>query len=459
MQLYEVASESCLFVFCYCARVKKFLVALLGLTVLGWPVAISLDVEAAQATSRGVFVFNTSIPTNLGLGFCEDGVTKGCIESMSVDGIPLTPVASIDDAHYQVAGGLYSGPCKFIETSVRQCEYPYLVVTSIRVEPPNDLPVMTNVEVNFRRKLDSHPTSAINAVVVNGSLQSFTPAAPRLRNTATIRANTAEVHLASSGFCRGWVVTIDDCVVGDIATANENYSLSMLLLPGMRSSVVPPDTADLTCKRSFPTSDCSVYIFDQASQGGWIDTNASVFGLASTDRFTGAAQLKIAGPHFKAPVNGVSDLNLANFRMYMPAGFLMNSFGISPSRANSLTLPVKRTARNGSTVPATEYIPSSEGLLVSTTGIGFSIPTMTVQRVLVVKKNQKLTANTLLKAAGVFQTRSLGKATITINNRHGMRLNGQRYSFTRTRNVRVTIQYQSSKKSKSVRYLTVKVVK
>jgi hypothetical protein len=70
-----------------------------------------------------------------------------------------------------------------------------------------------------------------------------------------------------------------------------------------------------------------------------------------------------------------------------------------------------------------------------------------------------LTANTLLKAAGVFQTRSLGKATITINNRHGMRLNGQRYSFTRTRNVRVTIQYQSSKKSKSVRYLTVKVVK
>jgi hypothetical protein len=137
----------------------------------------------------------------------------------------------------------------------------------------------------------------------------------------------------------------------------------------------------------------------------------------------------------------------------------MNSFGLTPDQANAVTLPVKRTARDGSTVPVTEYIPTADGLLVSTTGIGFSIPTMTVQRILVVKRNQTLSANSLLKAAGVFQTRSLGPAKITVNAPHGMRFNGKRYSFTRTRNVKVTIQYQSSKKSKSMRYLTVKVVK
>jgi hypothetical protein len=437
---------------------KKAFVALLGMTVLGWPVASSLDVEPAQASTRGVYIFNTSLPHNLGLGFCNTGVTKGCIESISVDGISLTPVATASDAHYQVAGGLYSGPCKFIETTVQQCEYPYLVVTAIKVESPNDLPVMTNVEVNFRRKLNSHPTSAINSVVVNGSLQSFSPAAPGVRNTATIRANTADIHLASSGFCRGWVIAIDACAVGDVATYDENYSLSMLLLPGMRSSVVPPDTADATCKRSYPSNDCWVYIFDKASRGGWIDTNASIFGLASTDRFSGAAQLKIAGPHSKAPVNGISELNLANFRMYMPSEFLMNSFGLTPARANSVTLPVKRTARNGTTTPATEYIASADGLLVSTSGIGFSTPTMKVQRVLVVKKNQKVTTTTLLKAAGIFQTKKLGTAKITVNTGRGMRFSSKRYSFKQVRNVKVTIRYQSSKNSTSVRHLTVKVV-
>jgi hypothetical protein len=202
-----------------------------------------------------------------------------------------------------------------------------------------------------------------------------------------------------------------------------------------------------------------VNIFDASSQGGWVDTDASVFGLASTDRFTGAAQLKIAGPHFKAPVNGVSELNLANFRMFLPSAYLMNSFGLKPNEANPVTLPVKRTAKDGSTVPSTEYIPSTDGLLVSTTGIGFSIPTMTVQRVLVVKKNQKITTDALLRAAGISQTKKLGTAKITVNTKSGMNFSSKRYSFNKVRNVKVAIRYQSSKKATSIRHLTVKVVK
>lgn len=426
------------------------------ITLMGWAISGPVSVSASNSIV-GVYVANTPLANNTGLGFCAPTTEKGCIDSVSVDGIRLTPVQNPNEASYQIGGGLYSGPCKFVDTTVSQCEYPYLVIFPRSMSTSTTLP-MTNVEINFRRSLKSHRTAAVNAVIVNGSLQSFTPAAPGLRDIATIQANTTQIHSASTGLCNGWVTEIDTCTIGDVATWTSANRVSMLLLPGMRSSVVPPDAADPECKRINPNNECSIYIFDQASRGGWIDTDASVFGLTSTDKFTGAAQLKIAGPHFKAPVDGVSELNLSNFRMFMTRGHLMNSFGLRPDEANAATLPVKRTVKNGSSVPATEYIPSADGLLISTTGIGFSAPTMKVQRVLVVKKNQKLSSAALLRAAGIYQTRKLGMAKISVNSRSGMKFASKRYSFNKVRNVKVTIRYQSSKSSTSIRQLTVKVV-
>lgn len=435
---------------------KRILALITSLIVAGLPVAVTLNVQPVRASTGGVYVFNTPLPTNTGLGFCTSTSVKGCIDSITVDGLELTPVSSPAEASYGIGGGLYSGPCKFVDTTVTQCEYPYLVVYPM-TNALNTQRFLTNVELNFRRRANNHKTSAVNAVIVNGSLQSFMPAAPGLRDIATINVNTTQIHSASTGLCSGWVTEIDTCTIGDVATWTSANRVSMLLLPGMRSSVVPPDAADPECKKLNPNNECSIYIFDQASRGGWIDTDASVFGLTSTDKFTGAAQLKIAGPHFKAPVGGVSELNLSNFRMFMTSGYLMNSFGLRPDEANSATLPVKRTVKNGSSVPDTEYIPSADGLLVSTTGIGFSAPTMKVQRVFVVKKNQKISSTALLRAAGIYQTRKLGPAKITVNSKSGMRLASKRYSFDKVRNVKVTIRYQSSKNSTSVRFLTVKV--
>jgi hypothetical protein len=437
--------------------VKRILALITGLVVSGLPIAVALDVQPVRASSDGVFVFNTQLSSNSGLGFCTTTTVKGCIDSVIIDGISLRQVNAPSEARYGIGGGVYSAPCKFMDTSVTQCEYPYMVIYPM-VNTPNSQISMTNVEVNFRRRLNAHKTSAVNTVIVNGSLQSFVPAAPGLRDIATINARTTQVHSASSGLCLGWVIAIDNCAIGDVSTSTVSNRISMLLLPAMRSAIVPPDAADAECKRIDPTSNCFVNIFDASSQGGWVDTDASVFGLASTDRFTGAAQLKIAGPHFKAPVNGMSELNLANFRMFLPSAYLMNSFGLKPNEANSVTLPVKRTAKDGSTVPSTEYIPSTDGWLVSTTGIGFSIPTMTVQRVLVVKKNQKITTDALLRAAGISQTKKLGTAKITVNTKSGMNFSSKRYSFNKVRNVKVAIEYRSSKKATSIRHLTVKVV-
>ena len=432
------------------------LVCALVLSLVAVPTAAGIS--SVSAAPLGVFLSNTPLSANSGLTFCTPTTVKGCIESVTIDGNELTPVLSHVGASYGIGGGLYTGPCRFIATTVSQCEYPYMVMYPMPGAQGMQR-TLTNVQVNFRRQMNSHPTSSVGAVVVNGSLQSFAPAAPGVRDVATISANSVEVHSASNGYCLGWVTEIDTCTIGDVATSKVSNRVSMLMLPAMRSSVVPPDTADETCRALNPLNTCLINIFDEDSRGGWVDTDASVFGLTSMDRNTGAAQLKIAGPHFKAAVNGVSDLNLSYFRMYLTSAYLDNSFGLTPTQANDQSLSVKRTSTTGSTTPVTQYIPSAEGLLVSSTGIGFSIPTISVQRTLVVKRNKKLTTDTLLKAAGVFQTKQFGAAKIKVNTKRGMKFAAKRYSFKTARTVLVTIKYRSQKNVWSERGLTVKVVK
>jgi hypothetical protein len=421
---------------------------------------VAMPAKPASANPVGVFISNTQIASNKGLAFCAPGMTKGCIESITVDGVPLTPVNTIQQARYFIGGGLYGSPCRFVATSVSQCEFPYLVILPSPMQP--NAPLDT-VVVNFRRQTADHPTSAINTVVVNGSLQSFTPAAPGVGDVATITAKAAEIHSASTSFCLGWVTEIDSCTIGNVATQRATNRVSMLLLPGMRSSVVPPDLVDETCTTINPSNNaavrCIINVFEEQSRGGWIDTDASVFGLASTDRLTGAAQLKIAGPHYKLPINGVSDLNLSYFRMFIPTPYLDISFGLTPQQANATTLPVRRTAGTGSTTPVTSYTPTATELLVSSTGIGFSAPTMSVQRVLTVKRNQKVTATSLLRAAGVHQSLMFGTHKIVVNSRNGMSFRAKRYRFSKARTVHVTIRYKSTQTTTSERKLTVVVTK
>lgn len=437
---------------------KRFIAVAASLVLGLLVVPVVSNVQPVSAAPVGVFIYNTPLASNIGLGFCSAGVVKGCIDSITIDGNELTPVSTREASSYGIGGGLYSGPCRFVETDVSQCEYPYLVLYPTW-NGMGQQPALNNVVVNFRRQLNEHPTSAINSVIVNGALQSFTPAAPTLRNVASISVNSVEVHSSSSGYCLGWVTEIDGCSIGETGNSKVTNRVSMLLLPAMRSSVVPPESVDETCRALTPLNSCLTNIFDGASRGGWVDTDASVYGLTSTDRYTGAAQLKIAGPHYKTPFNGASELNLSYFRMFLPSPYLSNSFGLAPNEANAVSLPVKRTVSNGSTVPATQYIPSQDGLLISTAGIGFSIPMISVQRNMVVKRNQKITADAIVKASGVFQTKQFGAPKIIVNTKHGMKYSAKRYSFKTARTLWVTIKYRSKKNFWSERSLAVKVVK
>jgi hypothetical protein len=76
-----------------------------------------------------------------------------------------------------------------------------------------------------------------------------------------------------------------------------------------------------------------------------------------------------------------------------------------------------------------------------------------------VKKNKKITADQIVRAAGVFTARQFGAPKIAVNTKAGMKKVGTRYVFTKTRSLVVTLRYKSTTFDTSFRSLSVKVVK
>ena len=464
-------------------------------------VAIAIGFTSAspvKAATKTVYIFNTTLANNKGLGFCSTDNSKGCIDSIFVDGVELTQVATQMTADYTFAGGVYSTPCRFLETTATSCEAPYMVVYpkgGISATPTGSQ-VLGEVTINFRRQPGTDPTARVGTVISNGAIQSFTPAAPGVRDVATIvvKPTLTQNYGVGASSCSGWSPAIELCDIGEKATYASANRLVAFLLPGFRNSVVPPDDLLDGCVRNADGSGCIVNVFDPASFGGFMDTDASVFGLASTDRLTGAAQLKIAGPHFQmdeyetvstprscpwspsicagSPPNQdwgstISTvvkntepiLNQSTFRAYIPSAYLMNSFGLTPAQANISTLPVKRTTNStdSAVVPSTTYTPMGDGLQVVTTGITFSVPTMSMSRILTVKKGSKVSVTALLKAAGVFQAKRFGSITIATSAKNGITKTGSSYKFNKKKAITLSLRYKPSKKSSATRTLQIVV--
>jgi hypothetical protein len=360
---------------------------------------------------------------------------------------------------------------------------------------PTGSQVLGEVTINFRRQPGTDPTARVGTVISNGVIQSFSPAAPGARDVATIviKPTLTQNYGVGASSCSGWSHAIEMCDIGEKATYASANRLVALLLPGFRNSVVPPDDLLDGCVRNADGSGCIVNVFDPASFGGFMDTDASVFGLASTDRLTGAAQLKIAGPHFKmdeveyvltpnpcpfTPIqcentlgnpwgstttrvvkNTEPILNLSTFRAFIPSDYLMNSFGLTPAQTNTSTLPVKRTtsSTDSSVVPTTTYTPVAGGIQIVTTGIGFSIPTISMARILTVKKGSKISTTALLKAAGVSQAKRFGAITIATSAKNGITRSGSYFKFGKKKTVTLSIRYKPSKVSASTRTLQIVV--
>ena len=437
-----------------------------------------------KAVAKTIYVANTTYSTNKGLTFCGDTNTKGCIDSISIDGNVLTPNTNPQTSDYIVAGGVYSTPCRFLETTATSCEAPYMVVYPRRGAPgnPTGSEVIGEVTINFRRQPGDDPTARAGALISNGAVKSFTPAAPGLRDVATIVVSPTTTYdaMINATSCSGWVPAIDLCVIPEKATSVTSNRVVVFLLPGFRNSIVPPEELLDGCVKDL-ANNCLVNVFDPSGLGGWMDTDASIFGLSSTDRLTGAAQLKIAGPHFQAdqwesittkntcpwtqdvcagsPItdwgsstkvvkkNTEPVLNLSMFRAFIPSAYLMNSFGLTPAQVNATTLPVRRTTTESSTIPNTTYTPVEGGIRIDTTGIGFSVPTISMSRVLTVRKGAKVSATTLIKAAGISQAKKFGKISVVTTKKNGATKSGTNYRFGLKKTITLSLKYKPSKKA------------
>jgi hypothetical protein len=359
---------------------------------------------------------------------------------------------------------------------------------------PTGSQVIGEVTINFRRKAGDEPTARIGTMISNGLVKSFTPAAPGIRDVANVVVSptlTQEYQTPGVASCSGWVPTVDLCTIGEKATHSFSNRVVIMLLPGFRNSVVPSDEVVSNCTIDI-TSSCLVNVFDPMSLGGWMDTDASIFGTASTDRLTGAAQLKIAGPHFQmdqfevtrtpgtcpyiksicdgSPPNQVWPetvttvkknsepvLNLSTFRAYIPSGYLMNSYGLTPAQVNATTLPVRRTVGVDQTTPTTTYTQVVGGVQIVTTGIGFSVPVISMSRVLKVKKGMKISPTALIKAAGLYQANKLWKFTIVPSKIDGVTKSGTSFVFTKKKTLTLVIKYKPTKQTVAKRTLQVQV--
>ena len=150
-------------------------------------------------------------------------------------------------------------------------------------------------------------------------------------------------------------------------------------------------------------------------------------------------------------------LNLSTVRSYIPSGYLMNSYGLAPAQVNATTLPVRRTVGVEQTTPATTYTPVAGGVQIVTTGIGFSVPVISMSRVLTVKKGMKISSTSLIKAAGLYQANKMWKFTIVPSKIDGVTKSGTSFVFTKKKTLTLTINYKPTKKTVATRTLQVQV--
>jgi hypothetical protein len=135
----------------------------------------------------------------------------------------------------------------------------------------------------------------------------------------------------------------------------------------------------------------------------------------------------------------------------------MNSYGLAPAQVNATTLPVRRTVGVEQTTPATTYTPVAGGVQIVTTGIGFSVPVISMSRVLTIKKGMKISSTSLIKAAGLYQANKMWKFTIVPSKVDGVTKSGTSFVFTKKKTLTLTINYKPTKKTVATRTLQVQV--
>lgn len=410
----------------------------------------------AQAAELTYAVENVALPSGKNPAFmsCDESTTSTCISGLALDGVQLTRATSTKDADVVIRGWVLEAPCRFVETIASSCEFPYFGVFRQNALSGKQLGVAS---ISIRRRTGSAPTDRIGSAVVQGNIVSFLPAADGLRDISTLTVEPVDVQVGSS--CVGFTDRIEQCVMSESATRVADNSIVVLMSPGIRSSVTPPDVTEPDCAARLYA--CVVTVLEKSSLGSWIDTTAAAFGEATSEKVTGASRLTIAGPHYKyAGGKSSSEVNAARLRMFMTADHLKTRFGLTPADGNMRTLPVTKitgTTRGTDASIVTTYKPSPEGLIIDSTNITFSQPTISVSRVLTVRRGQRVSIEKIAGAAGLAAARRFGDISVQANKSKNFGRIGSSIVFRNAGEVVLTIKYKSTVRTTSTRKLTVQV--
>lgn len=315
------------------------------------------------------------------------GPAMGCTKSMDLTGRVQLP-------DYFVYFSKRTSKCRF-ETQILDC-----VNQQVDIMPN---PSLKNVPRITKLALDLRvPTSAFETQMgtagSNGKITSFVPSVKNanvmhIEITDPARKFADYTGTSTAGRCGWWSPTLESCSLA-ATTTDINYDPKFFFYPAPLKNV--KISAD------------GVVEPNPNGIGSYFSTDAQHIGLSTVDFTTGAYGVTVAGPH----ESHLGGLNEAFFENFWPAAYLMDNFGITPSQANSSTLPVSRTLSKSSNPLSTTYQATADGLLLSSKGITFSTPTVSTRRVLLASKARVVPRAEVISAAG---WRSVAKqAQITI---------------------------------------------
>lgn len=362
------------------------------------------------------------------------GPAMGCTKSMDLDMKTQLP-------DYFVYFSRSKSGCR-VDTQVLDC-----ISQQVDIMPNpglKNVPRITQLALSLQLPNSAFETQ-MGVAGSNGRITSFIPSVQngnvmRIEITDPSRRFADYTGTSTSGRCGWWTPFIDRCTLASATTEISNdpkfffYPAPLKNVRVEADGIVEPNPIGI---------------------GSYFSTDAQHVGLSSFNFETGAYGVTVAGPH-ESHLGGLNEAYLEN---YWPAAYVMDNFGITPAQANAVTLPVTRTFLGSNTALSTTYRATDQGLLLSSTGITFSTPTVSVRRVVSAAAGQMVRRTDIIAAAGLRTLPSPNQIVIstTKKDRKVASVSKSGVRFTRRGSYDILLNFKDANGKTSKRYVRVNV--
>lgn len=325
-----------------------------------------------------------------------------CVHDVALNGRPLeylphtnlSPNSPLNNKTVTVFGSGSSFSCwaptwparsvKPITPLNEQCSYRQYNISIPGTFSDLSLVELPQLTLNVRKINGTHPASHLGFLHASGPVHEFIPTSDT-NEFATITMSPGFIVGGSGSFSTN-LQTLD---VPEYSGDRGGWSYSVFLATSKVSGY-------------FENRDNIGFEMLPESIGAWQASNAANWGFFG-DYWKPDYAVRVAAPHFKYKANpsDPDELNTAWFTAYLPRALVQRQFGLTPAQANETNLSVTRSVgRNPTQLPST-FTVLDNGLLISTDGITFSKPAITISRRIEIKRRRKMTVDNIVAATGV----------------------------------------------------------